>query len=86
MDEVKKFFNIDGAYKFEMNDIRAVIQIVNVALIMMFGLSVSWFGLALAVFGLIKDFTTDRHINSIAMHTASATLNIYFLTLLYGGM
>ena len=86
MDKVKKFFNIEGAYKFEMNDIRAVIQIVNVALIMMFGLSVSWFGLALAVFGLIKDFTTDRHINSIAMHTASATLNIYFLTLLYGGM
>ena len=86
MDKVKKFFNIESAYKFEMNDIRAVIQIVNVALIMMFGLSVSWFGLALAVFGLIKDFTTDRHINSIAMHTASATLNIYFLTLLYGGM
>ena len=86
MDKVKKFFNIEGTYKFEMNDIRAVIQIVNVALIMMFGLSVSWFGLALAVFGLIKDFTTDRHINSIAMHTASATLNIYFLTLLYGGM
>lgn len=86
MNKVKKFFNIEGAYKFEMNDIRAVIQIINVALIMMFGLSVSWFGLALAVFGLIKDFTTDRHINSIAMHTASATLNIYFLTLLYKGM
>ena len=86
MDKVKNFFNIEGAYKFEMNDIRAVIQIINVALIMMFGLSVSWFGLALAIFGLIKDFTTDRHINSIAMHIASATLNIYFLILLYKGV
>lgn len=86
MVAIKKFFNIETAYKFEMNDLRAVIQILNVALIMMFGLSVSWFGLALAVFGLIKDFTTDRHINSILMHTASGVLNIYFLTLLYKGV
>ena len=85
MNKVKKFFNIETAYKFEMNDLRAVIQMLNVALIMMFGLSVSWFGLALAVFGLIKDFTTDRHINSILMHTSGAILNIYFLTLLYRG-
>jgi hypothetical protein len=82
---IKNFFNIKTSYKFEMNDLRAFIQIVNVALIMMFGLSVSWFGLALAVFGLIKDFTTDRHINSILMHMASGVLNIYFLTLLYMG-
>jgi len=86
MTAIKKFFNIETAYKFEMNDLRAGIQILNVALIMAFGLSVSWFGLALATFGLIKDFSTDRHINSILMHTASAVLNIYFLTLLYGGM
>ena len=86
MVAIKRFFNIETAYKFEMNDLRAVIQILNVALIMMFGLSVSWFGLALAVFGLIKDFTTDRHINSILMHTASGILNIYFLTLLYKGV
>lgn len=80
---IKNFFNINEPYRFEMNDLRAVIQIINVALIIAFGLSVSWFGLALAVFGLVKDFTTDRHINSILMHTASAILNIYFLTLLY---
>jgi hypothetical protein len=86
MEKIKRFFNIETAYKFEMNDLRAGIQILNVALIMMFGLSVSWFGLALAVFGLVKDFTTDRHINSIMMHTASAVLNIYFLTLLYRGI
>ena len=84
MTKVKRFFNIDSAYKFEMNDLRALIQIINVALIMMFGLSVSWFGLALAVFGLVKDFTTDRHLNSIVMHLASAVLNLYFLNILYG--
>jgi hypothetical protein len=84
MKRIKKFFNIETTYKFEMNDLRAVIQVLNVALIMVFGLSVSWFGLALAVFGLIKDFTTDRHINSIVMHIAGAVLNLYFLNILYG--
>ena len=85
MNSVKKFFRIEKPYQFEMNDLRAAIQFVNVLLIMRFGLCISWFGLALAVFGLIKDFTTDRHINGIVMHMAGAILNIYFLTLLYRG-
>ena len=84
MQKIKNFFNIETAYKFEMNDLRAGIQVLNVTLIILFGLSVSWFGLALAVFGLIKDFTTDRRINSIVMHTAAAILNINFLIILYG--
>ena len=84
MERVKKFFNIETEYKFEMNDLRCLIQIVNVLLIMMFGLSVSWFGLTVAVCGLVKDFATDRHINSILMHTATAILNIYFLLMFYG--
>lgn len=79
---MKKFFNIESPYKFEMNDLRAGIQIINVILIMIFGLSVSWFGLAIAFFGLVKDFLTDRHINSILLHLSGMVLNIYFLTLL----
>lgn len=86
MQKIKKFFNIETAYKFEMNDLRAVIQVINVGLIIAYGLSVAWFGLALAVFGLIKDLTTDRHINSIVMHLAGAVLNVNFLIMLYGGM
>lgn len=85
MERVKKFFNIEKKYTFEMNDLRALIQIINVILIMIFGLSVSWFGLALGLFGLIKDITTDRHINSILMHLAGIVLNIYFLKILYFG-
>lgn len=83
---MKKFFRINAPYAFEWNDLRTVIQVLNVALIMIFGLSVSWFGLAIAVFGLVKDFTGDRRINGIVMHAAGAVLNIYFLLLLYRGM
>ena len=80
---MRKFFGIDGRYKFEWNDLRAFIQLLNVILIMIFGLSVSWFGLAIAIFGVVKDMSQHRHINDIIMHMSGVVLNVYFLTLLY---
>lgn len=69
-------------YRFEWNDLRALITVINVMLIMRFGLSIAWFGLAIAIIGLIKDFTIDKRFNGAIMHGANAILNIYFLTLL----
>lgn len=83
MEKVKQFFGINSAYKFEWNDLRAIITIINVVLIMIFGLSIAWFGLAVAVVGLVRDFTSDRHLNGILMHLASVVLNLYFISLLY---
>ena len=83
---MKKFFNIEGSYKFEWNDLRCLGMVVNVMLIMCFGLSISWFGLGIAIIGLVKDFTSDRRINGIVMHFASAVLNIYFLILYFSGV
>lgn len=80
---MKEFFGIESKYAFEWNDLRCLVTIINVVLIMIFGLSISWFGLAVAVFGLVKDFTTDRHISGILMHLSSVALNVYFLILLY---
>lgn len=68
-------------YKFEWNDLRAFITVVNVILIMIYGVSISWFGLTVALIGLVKDFTTDKRINGIVMHLANVSLNLYFLTL-----
>ena len=82
---MKDFFSITKPYQFEWNDLRAGIQVLNVSLIMLFGLQVSWFGLAIAIFGLCKDFCQHRHINDMILHLSGITLNISFLTLLYGG-
>lgn len=79
---MKKFFRIEESYKFEWNDLRAFITFINVILIMIFGLSIAWFGLIIALIGLVKDFTTDRRINGILMHFSSVILNVYFLSLL----
>lgn len=82
---MKEWFGITESYRFEWNDLRALIQVLNVVLIMIFGLQVSWFGLSLAVFGVCKDLSQHRHINDVVMHLAGVALNVYFLILLYGG-
>lgn len=85
MQYIKNFFGIEMPYHFEWNDLRAGIQILNVILIMLFGLQVSWFGLAIALFGVCKDLSQHRHINDVMMHMSSVILNLYFLLLLYKG-
>ena len=80
---MREFFGITERYRFEWNDLRCGITLLNVILIMIFGLQVSWFGLAVAVFGICKDLCQHRHINDVLMHFSSAILNTYFLILLY---
>lgn len=85
MEKVKQFFKIETKYKFEWNDLRAFITTVNVILIMIYGLSIAWFGLAVAAVGIVKDLTTDRHINGLVMHLSNVVLNMFFLILYYKG-
>lgn len=82
---MKEFFKIEKPYTFEWNDLRCMISIINVILIMVYGLSIAWFGLVVALVGVIKDLTTDRHVNSLLMHLSSVALNVYFLYILYYG-
>lgn len=79
---MKKFFKMTDAdgYKFEWNDLRALLQIVNVMLIVFAGFNVgAIFGLVIGGLGLLKDLTIDRHINGMVLHLASIALNIYIL-------
>lgn len=80
---MKQFFKIETAYSFEWNDLRSLITVINVILIIAVGFSISWLGLAVAAFGLVKDFTTDHRINSIVMHFSNVILNSYFLLIFY---
>jgi hypothetical protein len=82
---MREFFGITEPFRFEWNDLRAFIQILNVGLIMAFGLSVAWFGLAIAFFGLVKDMSQHRHVNDIILHLTGVVLNVHFLVLYYAG-
>ena len=76
---MKKFFRITDKYKFEWNDLRCVLMIINAILIIHFRLSIAWLGLGIAIFGLLKDFFVDRHINGFVLHLSSAIIYIYLL-------
>lgn len=81
---MKKFFNITAnRYIFDYNDIRCLLTLVNVILVITFGLSVAWIGLAIAVFGTIRDMVCEeRKINSTIQHLTMIILNVYFVTLM----
>ena len=86
MKAIRKFLNIEQGYRYETNDLRALTMIINLLLVITIGLTSSWFGLSLAVLGIIKDIKNPhRHINDFLMHGASLLMNVYFLTLLYRG-
>lgn len=82
---MRKFFNITESYKFEWNDLRCLATLVNVILIMIFGLSIAWLGLGIAVIGVVRDLTNERRVSGLLMHLSSVALNIYFLSLLFCG-
>ena len=80
----KKFFNITAdKYIFDYNDIRCCLTLFNVAMIIIFGLSVAWIGLSIAIFGTIRDMVIeDRKINSTIIHLTNIVLNLYFVSLM----
>lgn len=80
---MKDFFNITTKYKFEWNDLRALITVINVTLVVLFGLSVAWFGLAVAFIGIIKETFGKRHINCYVSYIATIILNINLLIIFY---
>ena len=80
---MKKFFRIEESYKFEHDDLRAFLTVLNVVLIMSFGVSVAYIGLGIALIGILKDFKGNRRINSFIIHISNAILYSYFI---FGGI
>lgn len=82
MTFIKRFFKIEQNYTFEWNDLRTLITVLNVILIMRYGLVIAWFGLVVAILGIIKESLGNRHINCLISYIATIILNLYFISLL----
>ena len=70
-------------FQFEENDFWAILTVINVALVIIYGAVGLVFGLTIASMGLISDFTRNPHdfrINAVISHLALIVLNIFFLT------
>lgn len=81
---MKNFFNITAEkYIFDYNDIRCLLTLFNVTMVILFGLSIAWIGLSIAVFGFIRDMVVEeRKINSTLQHLSMIVLNLYFVSLM----
>lgn len=80
---MKKLFELNTPYQFDINDIWCVLTMVQVILIIKCGLMISWFGLGLAVAGIVQDFLKTHRINGVFTHLAMVALNTYFLLIYY---
>lgn len=78
---MKEFFGIKEGYKFEANDIVALITIANVVLIIMGFWWAPMVGLVNCLVGIGLNIKNRVHINLYIMQVAFIVLNIYFLTL-----
>ena len=80
---IKNFFNISAPYQFDFNDIRCALTLFNVIMIMTFGLSIAYIGLAIAIFGFIRDMICEeRRVNSTIQHFSIILLNCYFVSIM----
>ena len=69
---LKNFLNLNGNYCFEIGDWYALTMVVNVLLVVLLGLSASWFGLAIAIVNIGYDLRNKhRHINDFILHLSS---------------
>lgn len=85
LNKVKKFFNITEKYKFEWNDLRCLLTVINVFLIMTIGFEVAWFGLGISVLGFVRDMISERRVSGTIMHISTIILNAYFVSLNFVG-
>lgn len=81
MNKLKKFFNITEKYKFEWNDLRCLLTVINVLLIMTIGFEVAWFGLTVSVLGFVRNMISERRVSGTIMHISTIILNAYFVCL-----
>lgn len=84
-ERLKNAFGIkENKYHFEANDIRAIVNVLNVISVMCFGLIAAWIGLAINTVELCLDTMHETHLNVYIMHIAFVILNMYFLGIFYG--
>lgn len=77
---MKKFFELDQPYKFEINDIRAFLSILNLWSIVGNHKAFIFICLLCAAFGVINDVAFNRRLNGLIIHFSSLLLNIMALT------
>lgn len=80
---MKKYFELTAPYHFEWNDWVGPANILNLFLVIKFGLVASWFGLIVNFACIVYDIVAIKRINLTLLHLSVVLLNAYFLGVFY---
>lgn len=76
---IKKFFGIEGKYRFEIFDLTSILTIINVVAIILGMRFAPLFGLASCIICFCMNIRAKAHINLYLTQIALIVLNMYFL-------
>ena len=75
---MKKFFQINSEYRFDINDIRVLLTIINFYIVLSGKNSLPLIIAASGFFGIIRDYFGDRKINSFLIHFIGLCTGIFY--------
>ncbi len=76
---MKKLKNIVKYYRFDNQDISALLSIVDTTMTITIGLGFAWVGVAVGAIGLFNDITKHKKINKYAIDLSKVVVNLYLV-------
>lgn len=80
MKKLLAHFELTTPYKFELNDLRAVLSIMNLWSIVARNEALIFICVLTAAFGIVNDIIFNRRINGLVIHFSTLAINIIALT------
>lgn len=80
MKKILTHFELTTPYKFEINDIRALLSLLNLWSIVTKNEALLFVCVLAAAFGVINDVAFNRRINGLIIHFSTLVINIMALT------
>ena len=80
MKKLLTHFELTTPYKFELNDLRAILSVINLWSIVARNETLIFICVLTAVFGIVNDIIFNRRINGLVIHFSTLAINIMALT------
>ena len=80
MKKLLAHFELTTPYKFELNDLRAILSVINLWSIVTRNETLIFICVLTAVFGIVNDIIFNRRINGLVIHFSTLAINIMALT------
>lgn len=80
MKKLLAHFELTTPYKFELNDLRAILSVINLWSILHHNTVLIFICVIVAVIGILNDLYINRRLNGLIIHLCALIINITALT------